>query len=278
VAADFDVAYAQELCDLVNKDLGYGCIFIGPGGVISAASIRQRIGSVHSGGARIMRHEADEYRVTAEEAAASDGTIREGISTAIDFDGQRVCAFGVSGPLDRVAPLATLMNLFIRSMLHRDQLDKAQQTEMAAQKAKSAEISAFMTQATGIATAAAAASHKTDTSVDVLTEVTKRIGQAAQLIKQIAIKTNMLALNATIEAARAGEAGKGFAVVANEVKGLATQTAKATADIGGQITQVQEATNEVRRSTAAIAATVSQVNTVIAAVAQSVSDGGNSAH
>jgi hypothetical protein len=43
------------------------------------------------------------------------------------------------------------------------------------------------------------------------------------------------ALNATIEAARAGDAGRGFAVVAQEVKQLASQTAKATSEIGGQI-------------------------------------------
>ncbi|WP_370661577.1 methyl-accepting chemotaxis protein [Pelagibius sp. 7325] len=57
------------------------------------------------------------------------------------------------------------------------------------------------------------------------------VAKMARQIEAIAKQTNMLALNATIEAARAGEAGKGFAVVAGEVKSLATQTGKTTAEI-----------------------------------------------
>ena len=62
----------------------------------------------------------------------------------------------------------------------------------------------------------------------------------------VSCQTNLLALNATIEAARAGEAGKGFAVVAAEVKALATQTARATAEITQQIDALRTATADGR--------------------------------
>ena len=59
---------------------------------------------------------------------------------------------------------------------------------------------------------------ETRTTIAALNQEVERIGAVADMIGEIAAKTNLLALNATIEAARAGEAGKGFAVVAREVK------------------------------------------------------------
>jgi methyl-accepting chemotaxis protein len=101
-----------------------------------------------------------------------------------------------------------------------------------------------------------------------LSAAAKRVGDVVSLISRIAAQTNLLALNATIEAARAGEAGRGFAVVAQEVKNLATQTAKATQDIADQIADMQAATD---MSVAAIETIqikireVEQIYTIIAA-------------
>ena len=107
-----------------------------------------------------------------------------------------------------------------------------------------------------------------------LADATNKIGEIVQLISDIASQTNLLALNATIEAARAGEAGKGFAVVANEVKHLATQTARATKDIGQQIGAVQ---NETLRAVAAIrniAGMIDHVREVSQSIAGAVEEQG----
>jgi methyl-accepting chemotaxis protein len=81
------------------------------------------------------------------------------------------------------------------------------------------------------------------------------------LIRDIAGQTNLLALNATIEAARAGDAGRGFAVVAQEVKSLASQTARATDDINAKISAIQQATRQTVDANGSIQKTVEDVQT-----------------
>jgi methyl-accepting chemotaxis protein len=98
----------------------------------------------------------------------------------------------------------------------------------------------------------------------------QQIGKVVDLISSIAGQTNLLALNATIEAARAGEAGKGFAVVASEVKSLATQTGKATDEIGAQISAIQAATASTTEAIGGISGTIGKVNEIAAAIASAV--------
>jgi len=109
---------------------------------------------------------------------------------------------------------------------------------------------------------AADQARETGATVDQLAASAQKIGEVVGLIHSIATQTNLLALNATIEAARAGDAGKGFAVVASEVKNLATQTAKATEDIGVQIAENQAATQKAVAAIRSIAKTIMDVNAI----------------
>lgn len=110
----------------------------------------------------------------------------------------------------------------------------------------------------------------TSASFSELLEAAKQITSVVELINEIAEQTNLLALNATIEAARAGEAGRGFAIVANEVKELATQTAKATGEISGQVNAVQRTAKEAEDSMESINTTIGEIHEVAASIAEAV--------
>jgi methyl-accepting chemotaxis protein len=72
-------------------------------------------------------------------------------------------------------------------------------------------------------------------TMDAISDASKKIADIIGVIDGIAFQTNILALNAAVEAARAGEQGRGFAVVAAEVRNLAARSAAAAKEIKGLI-------------------------------------------
>ncbi|MBR0805453.1 HAMP domain-containing protein [Bradyrhizobium japonicum] len=111
---------------------------------------------------------------------------------------------------------------------------------------------------------------KSISEIESLAAATQRIDGVLNLIQAIAEQTNLLALNATIEAARAGDAGRGFAVVAHEVKALAAQTAKATAEIGENVAMIQASTRNAVDAVREIGGAVREINEVTSAIAGAI--------
>jgi methyl-accepting chemotaxis protein len=155
-------------------------------------------------------------------------------------------------------------------------LANAQTVASAAEQLSSSirEIGGQVNQSTAAVAQAVEAEAETRKTIEALNEQVGRIGAVADMIGEIAAKTNLLALNATIEAARAGDAGKGFAVVASEVKALATQTAHSTQDIARHIGEVRAATGASVAAVGRIEQTIGEVNTITGSIAAAVEQQG----
>ena len=101
------------------------------------------------------------------------------------------------------------------------------------------------------------------TTMEGISESSRRIADIISVIDSIAFQTNILALNAAVEAARAGEQGRGFAVVATEVRALAQRSAQAAKEIKGLI---QASVDQVDSGTRFVGAAGNTMQDIVASV------------
>jgi methyl-accepting chemotaxis protein len=111
-----------------------------------------------------------------------------------------------------------------------------QMTSSVRQNADGAQHAAQLaTQAASIAAKGSEIVIEVVTTMEQISDSSRKIADILSLIDGIAFQTNILALNAAVEAARAGDQGRGFAVVAAEVRSLAQRSALAAKEITGLI-------------------------------------------
>ncbi|TAK49845.1 MAG: HAMP domain-containing protein [Xanthobacteraceae bacterium] len=191
----------------------------------------------------------------------------------------------IEGTTEKVGGVSHSMSEFALSVSRDSQsvaaaseeaLVNAQTVSAAAEQLSNSigEISTQVTRASAVARVAVESGQRAGDTIRSLTEAVARISEVTQLIGDIADQTNLLALNATIESARAGEAGKGFAVVAAEVKNLANQTARSTADIDRQIGEIRAVTNAAVEAVNEIGVNIQEIDSVSAAIAAAMEQQG----
>lgn len=111
-----DKKLLQEICDQISGEIdAVVSIFAGKGEIV-ASSRRDRIGGFHAGAARIMAGEVNFYGVTAEEAAA-DGTMLEGSTHPIEYEGERLFCVGIAAPLQIATASSRIIQHWVVSLL-----------------------------------------------------------------------------------------------------------------------------------------------------------------
>ncbi|SHJ45254.1 methyl-accepting chemotaxis sensory transducer [Malonomonas rubra DSM 5091] len=154
----------------------------------------------------------------------------------------------------------------------------ASMTEMNEQTRNNAENAAEVNKISNVAKSAAdEGSRQMQGMISAMEEINASAQDISKIIKvidEIAFQTNLLALNAAVEAARAGQHGKGFAVVAEEVRNLASRSAKAAQEtstlIAGSVEKADngaQIANQTAESLARIVENVTKVSDLVEEIA-----------
>ncbi|OEH84898.1 hypothetical protein BHU72_06810 [Desulfuribacillus stibiiarsenatis] len=222
---------AQEIVDFIYNRTGFHSIVCNDQAEIIGDSAKTRFGIQHAGAKKLLTSNTTIIKITAEDAIASNGSIKEGVNLPIEFNGAKIGTFGIAGDLNFTVPVASIAAELISTRL-RDEQTKITLIDYVGRLNDSAqETVAAIEQITASSQELASTSETVAASSTRASQYVQNTNNILDLLAKIAQQTKMLGLNAAIEASRAGEFGRGFLVVAKEVSKLAEESRKSSDDI-----------------------------------------------
>ena len=145
----------------------------------------------------------------------------------------------------------------------RDEMQKILQSH-ATLRSLATDVASTLESERGIMEAGSSALSGGLSELDTALGAVDSVARVTEVLRDIAIQTNLLAFNAAIEAARAGEHGIGFSVVADDVRKLAENNSEAARDIVRHLQIVSEGLARSRESTGRTMGLVRDVTSDIA--------------
>jgi sugar diacid utilization regulator len=239
---------AQQLVEFVAEETGFNMIVCDPNGVIIGDNVKERMGVLHAGAAKIMSGATDYITVSKEDEIRSERSMREGYNCVIKVDGERVGTFGIGGSVEIVKPIAKIASAVIAARLKEMQ-------HMDLIRAVVAEVSESVHQAAATLREIAAGSAELAATGNSLAQAALNADEEVQatnkildFILDVADRTKLLGLNAAIVAAQAGVHGRGFGVVADEIRKLAANSASSVEQITAILKKIRSAIKKVSSS------------------------------
>jgi len=233
---------ADRFLDFIKVETGFNVIVCDETGTIVRATLRERVGSTHAFAQKVLRHECDEYAVTAEEAAENP-LVKEGLNCPITVDGKRVGTFGISGKLETTRPVGHIATRVLSSWLR-----ELQQTTALHATAERV-FTGVDTLSGRIEEGAATSRASADAMSKAVQAAVAKVEQAELIVsgvQRIAQQARILSINGSIEATRAGDHGRAFGVVAKDMTRLAEETKESSSEIQRTLEELSKSVKELQ--------------------------------